>query len=490
MKSPVLLCLTALFIAGCARTSTIVDGPPGSGGPILTSSSPYPALKTAIDTLFADTLFPPSWAGIKIVRLSDGEVLYSLNPDHLFNPASNQKLFTAATALNTLGPGAVLSTVVTLDTANRIIGLKGMGDPLLSTAELESLATMTAAAVPQGQQWILKGDASYFDDLYWGDGWTWDGEPEAYSMFISPLMLNGNAVEVLVRGGLPGQPPEVTVDPPSARISVENAGVTVGDSVRNRLDVSRRWRERSNTVTVKGEILMGRTRTTSLSVWQPDHFATHLFAGMLRQRGVRVDTSWVDTLTVPGKEIARFTHTLDSAVTYMNKVSDNLSAEALLKGSAALRWGERGSTAGGIEILKEILTRAGVDTLSVRVADGSGLSRYNLTSASALIALLIEMRKDPLRFASFYKSLPIAGVDGTIDRRMRGTPAEGNLRAKTGTLSGVTALSGFVRTADGEMLAFSMLMQNFLKGTGPYRAVQDRIGALLAGMKLREVADR
>jgi serine-type D-Ala-D-Ala carboxypeptidase/endopeptidase (penicillin-binding protein 4) len=171
----------------------------------------------------------------------------------------------------------------------------------------------------------------------------------------------------------------------------------------------------------------------------------------------------------------------------MNKVSDNLSAEALLKGSAALRWGERGSAPRGIDILKEILTRAGIDTLSMRAVDGSGLSRYNLTTASALTALLIEMHRDSIRFAIFLKSLPIAGVDGTIERRMRGTPAEGNLRAKTGTINGVTALSGYVRTADGELLAFSMLMQNFLSGPGPYRAVQDRIGVLLAGLKLSEI---
>jgi len=484
------LLLAAALISGCAQTSIIPESSHVSPIPALTSSSGYPALKTAIDTLFADSLFPPAWAGIKIVRLKTGEALYSLNPHHLFNPASNQKLFTAATALRTIGPGSLLATVVTADSASRTIGLKGLGDPLLSTAELESLATLTASALPPGRPWILKGDVSYFDDLYWGEGWTWDEEPAAYGMFISPLMLNGNTVEVRVRASaVPGQPPEVSFAPPTGQLRVENVGVTVVDSVRNRLEISRRWRERSNTVTVRGEIPVSRTRSTSLSVWKPDMFATQLFAEMLRNRGVTVDTSWADTLAVPGIEVARFTHTLDSAMTYMNKVSDNLSAEALLKSSAALRWGERGSAARGIDILKEILTEAGIDTLSVRAVDGSGLSRYNLTTASALTRLLVAMHQDSVRFPSFYASLPIAGVDGTIDRRMRGTPAHGNLRAKTGTLNGVTALSGYVQTADGETLVFSMLMQNFLGGTTPYRNVQDRIGALLAGMNLKQVLD-
>lgn len=490
MRTSAILILAAVLVSGCAQTSRIVDMPHVSPLPALTSVSGYPALKTAIDTLFADTLFPPAFAGIKIVRLGTGETLYSLNPDHLFNPASNQKLFTAATALRTIGPGALLATIVTADSASRTIGLKGMGDPLLSTAELESLATSTATSLPPGRPWHVRGDASYFDDLSWGEGWMWDDEPSTDEMFITPLMLNSNSIQVNVRASSrAGQPTEVTFTPPTTLLEVENAAVTIdaGDSVRNRLNISRRWRERSNTVTVTGEIPAGRTRSASISLREPDLFATRLFAEMLRARGVKVDTSWIDTVAVPGIEIARYTHTLDSAVTYMNKVSDNLSAEALLKSSAAVRWGERGSAKRGIDILKDILAQADIDTNSVAPVDGSGLSRYNLTTASAVAKLLVAMHRDSVRFPSFFASLPIAGVDGTIKRLMRGTPAEGNLRAKTGTLNGVAALSGYVRTADGELLAFAMLMQNYLGSNAPYRVVQSRIGALLAGMKLGEV---
>jgi D-alanyl-D-alanine carboxypeptidase/D-alanyl-D-alanine-endopeptidase (penicillin-binding protein 4) len=492
MRSFALLLSAAALAAGCAQTSRITETHHVSPVPALTSVSDYGAIKTAIDTLFADTLFPPAFAGIKVVHLGTGKVLYALNPDHLFNPASNEKLFTAATALRTIGPGAPLATIVTADSATRTIGLKGIGDPLLSTADMESLAAVTTAALPRTGPWTLRGDASYFDGEYWGDGWTWDGEPDSYAMFVTPLMLNSNAIEVRVRAAAAaGSPPEVTVIPPTRLLQVENTAVTIGagDSVRNRLEVSRRWRERSNTITVAGEIPAGRSRTASRSLWQPDLFATRLFGEMLRARGVTVDTVWVDTLAAPGAEVARTAHTLDSAVVYMNKVSDNLAAEALMKGSAAVRWGGPGSTSRGIDILKEILTQAGVDTNSMRAVDGSGLSRYNLTCATALTGLLVEMYRDSLCFPAFYASLPIAGVDGTIDRRMRGTPAEGNLRAKTGTLNGVTALSGYVRTADGDMLAFSMLMQNFLTGSTPYRNVQDRIGALLAGMKVRDILE-
>jgi serine-type D-Ala-D-Ala carboxypeptidase/endopeptidase (penicillin-binding protein 4) len=114
------------------------------------------------------------------------------------------------------------------------------------------------------------------------------------------------------------------------------------------------------------------------------------------------------------------------------------------------------------------------------MVDGSGLSRYNLTSPSIIIRLLEIMYHDSLHFSTFYNSLPIAGIDGTIADRMNGTPAQGNLRAKTGTLSAVSALSGYVHTADGEPLAFSVMMQNYPNSARPYQHIQDEIGILLS----------
>jgi D-alanyl-D-alanine carboxypeptidase/D-alanyl-D-alanine-endopeptidase (penicillin-binding protein 4) len=125
--------------------------------------------------------------------------------------------------------------------------------------------------------------------------------------------------------------------------------------------------------------------------------------------------------------------------------------------------------------------------MKIAIVDGSGLSRMNLTSASAITRVLTTMYYDRRHANTFLSSLPIAGVDGTLANRMKGTPAAGNLRAKTGTLSGVTALSGYVMTADGKPLAFSMMMQNFSTSSRDYRLAQDRIGAFLAGLKLKDL---
>jgi serine-type D-Ala-D-Ala carboxypeptidase/endopeptidase (penicillin-binding protein 4) len=218
-------------------------------------------------------------------------------------------------------------------------------------------------------------------------------------------------------------------------------------------------------------------------VWKPEIYYVTVLGEALGRRGIPVTGVTVERTPAGGTEVLRYTHRLDSALTFVEKVSDNLGAETFLKILGAELVGTPGSAENGIHVVHRYVSGIGIDTSRISVADGSGLSRYNLTCPDAVIRLLTAIQRDSTLFPSFYHTLPIAGVDGTIGRRMRGTRAEANLRAKTGTLSAVTALSGYVTTADGEMLAFSIMMQNFAQSTRAYRAVQDRIGAYLAGMR-------
>jgi PBP4 family serine-type D-alanyl-D-alanine carboxypeptidase len=165
----------------------------------------------------------------------------------------------------------------------------------------------------------------------------------------------------------------------------------------------------------------------------------------------------------------------------MNKVSDNLTAEMLLKTLDAVSNNVPGSSEGGIFVVNQFLSTLGIDTLKYRITDGSGLSYHNLITAEMIVQLLDGIQHQTDVFPLFYESLPIAGVDGTIRNRMKKTPAEGNLRAKTGTISGVSSLSGYVQTLDGERLIFSMSMQNFIYPARYYQRAQDKIGAILAG---------
>lgn len=451
------------------------------------SSSPYLNIKAKIDSLIPDSLFPPAHIGLKVLSLRTGETLYEINAHSLFNPASNQKIYTSATALSLLGEKFNVKTVASVDTNTNTIFLKGYGDGVFSTENLDSLAGLVHRAIPPARTWRVAGDISYFDNEYWGYGWNWDDEPEAYQMFLTPLSLNGNTIRLRAKPGRrPGDSLIVWTEPATDFVTIENKAVTAGGDITNPLKLSRRWRERLNVLTVEGEMRVSDTGASNdLSLWQPERYAVHLFGELLRKRGVMVGATAIDTVSPQAFEVARYEHPLDSLVTYLNKVSDNLTAETVLKILAAEKNGPPGSAETGAHVVKELLAEIGIDTLQLRIVDGSGLSRMNLVSPDATVKLLEAMYKSAA-FDAFYKSLPIAGIDGTIRGRMRRTIAEGNLRAKTGTLSAVTALSGYVQMADGEWLAFSMMMQNYTKPARVYRQVQDRIGIYLG--KLRRSA--
>jgi D-alanyl-D-alanine carboxypeptidase/D-alanyl-D-alanine-endopeptidase (penicillin-binding protein 4) len=442
-------------------------------------------IKAKIDSLIPDTLFPPAHIGIKVISLKTKEVLYELNPASLFAPASNQKLFTSAVALRQLGNNFPLNTITYSDTTTNTIYIKGFGDAVFRTEDLDSLAKRTQRKLLKGRTWRVVGDVSYWDNEYWGYGWNWDDEPEEYQMFLTPLILNGNCIKLFAKPGRNvGDPLVVRTEPATLFVTVDNsASKTVKDSVVNKLKFSRRWRERSNTLTVEGEMLLNDNEEDYVvSLWQPERYTVHVFTELLRRAGVIVYETAIDTLSPRAFEVARFSHPLDSAVTYLNKISDNLTGEALLKILAAEKRGNPGSAEVGASIVKEFLAEQGMDTTRLRIVDGSGLSRMNLNSPAAIVRLLETMYHSP-QFNAFSYSLPIASVDGTIARRMVHSSASNNLRAKTGTLGGVTALSGYVQTADGEWLAFSMMMMNYPFEARAYRKVQDNIGIFLSQLR-------
>jgi serine-type D-Ala-D-Ala carboxypeptidase/endopeptidase (penicillin-binding protein 4) len=480
--------LALLLFAGCSPSrNTLLPG--GDGGFRPSGISAYSGLRGHIDALLPDSLFPPSNASIVVVSLTTGEVLYALNPGLAFTPASNQKLFTSAAALNELGPDYRFVTRAYFDTgATARIYVAASGDPLLTTGDIDSLARRITSALPPGRTWAVAGDVSFFDDLPRGRGWNWDDEPDPTGMFITPLSVNGNAIRVRVSAGpLPGDSAWVTTNPATRYVQVENSAVTSVDSPKTSIEISRRWREHSNVITVSGVIRPADSAVTALlSVAGPEWYALTLLREALEAHGVPCSGVLLDSVPRGLTEIASCAHNLDSVLTYMNLVSDNLSAENLLKTMGAERWGRPGSADGGARAMRQVLTLYGVDSSAMVIADGSGLSRYNLTSAWAIATLLSRMAQRDDLFPLWYSTLPVAGKSGTLSGRMKNTPAEGNLHAKTGTLAGVSSLSGFVTTTDGEKLAFSMLMQHFPSAARGYRQVQDRIGAFLAGLKRRD----
>ena len=486
----IVICAGSILLTGCALFQP-------TGRP----SDPLDALRYDIDSVLVDSIFIPARTSIKVVSLDTREILYERDSKLLMRPASNMKLLTSATALNVLGTDFKFKTSVSAD-APVIDGVlegdlyfKGFGNPDLKTSDLDTLVRQIRAQGIRAVRGRVVADVSYFDDFYWGYGWNWDDEPYQYAAFISPLSINDNCVRVKATPGQnAGDSIQVEIVPPTGFVSLINTGTTVADTVIRRLSVTRPYKERQNVVIVDGEMLTtSRPVERQISVWKPELYAARLLTEALWRDSVLIETEPVISVTpATARELAVHYQGLDSMVVNLNKSSDNLSAELTLKTLCAVRRGIPASVEGGVYLINEFLDSLGIDTTKYFIADGSGLSFHNLLTAEMITQLLTAMTDRADIFPLFYESLPIAGVDGTIRSRMKGTLAEGNLRAKTGTISGVSSLSGYVTTLDGERLVFSMSMQNFIYPTRLYQQAQDSIGALLAGFSRvgRRIAQR
>jgi len=470
-----LISLLITFFLGCGPTHDLRRTEEGSPS-LLPSVSPFPVLKETIDAFLPDSLFPPASVGIKIVSLTRGETLYELNPLHLFTPASNQKLLTSAAALAMLGPEHEFVTEVFVDSLleSRIV-VRGGGDPLMATADIDSIARFLAPILSRSRQWNLFADISCFDSLVWGKGWMWDDEPNADAMHISPLSVNGNCIGLrFTSGSMPGEGVTVEMIPKTTFATIDNQAVTVPKSADDSLMIQRTWNG-TNRIAIGGTLALNDTIEEQVSIRNPDAYFLTLLAERLRSYGISASVEGRNAVEQGRTAALRFSRNLAAVAAFMNKESDNLSAENVLRILGSVRHGSPGTAEKGLHVVREFLSSKGIDTSRVVLVDGSGVSRYNLISPEVITQLLAALYADRNSFSTFYNSLAVAGRDGTLEKRMRGSAAAGVIHAKTGSLAGVSSVSGYAETADGEMLAFSIMMQNFPAGHRHYREVQDRI---------------
>ncbi len=483
--SLVLLFLSSV-VASCTSTGELTQEK---------SSAPLEKLKGDIDKVLNDSIFIATQTGVKVISLKTGETLYERESRLLMHPASNTKLITTATALVELGTDFKFKTVMYAD--GRIssgildgnLYVKGFGNPDFTSTDLSKMVEQVKARGITEIRGNILGDKSYFDSLYWGNGWMWDDEPSAFAAFISPLTINDNCVKVYVKPGKKvGDTVEVRIEPPTSYVSVLNQGTTVAPESAATLNVDRRWKERENKIVVKGQLpINSKEQEATLSVWNVEIYFLTLLKEELERQEIKVDgTLMLGTVPTTSVQVAHHEQPIDSVIINLNKISDNLSAENTLKTIAAERLSTPGSTRAGMWIVNRFLNSIGIDTTKYNVVDGSGVSHYSLVTPEMYVTLLKNMySRDSTLFYPYYASLPSAGVDGTLNARMKDTKAEGNLRGKTGTINGVSTLSGYVNTANGEWLAFSIMMQNFIGSSKPYRDAQDKIGAILADFSRR-----
>lgn len=459
------------------------------------AGTPSGAVDTHIDktlnTLLADAALDHGIQGVLVESLKDNRVIYEHNSNLLFLPASNFKLVVAATALDQLGPNYRLHTTLYTSserTSNGILKgdlvLVGGGDPLFTMEQLQSIAAKVKAMGVKVIEGNVVGDDTLFDDSRLGWGWACDDESYYYSAEVSALNLNENVVDYWVRpGNKAGAPALIKPSPFTGYLFVKNECKTADAKSAKAVSVERIHGK--NTVLVTGTVPLDFKPARceeAITVADPTTFTCQTLIDMLRREGIKVKGSAVRG-TRP--QNAKLIATVDSApiselLALLLKPSDNLVAECLLKTLGAQMKG-KGSESNGEAVELAFLNKIGVDSGQICINDGSGLSRVDYVSPKCLVSMLAHMYKHK-DSKVYLDALPIAGVDGTLANRMKGTAAAGNARAKTGHLSHVSALSGFVTTKSGEPLVFSIIMNNHQGDyDGPNR-VQDRMLEALANM--------
>lgn len=481
----------------------------------------------------------PAMLGIKVVSLDTGRVLFEENAEKLLVPASNMKLYTVAAALDHLGADFRFNTSVYAqelpDKKGKLRGdlvLYGRGDPTFATRftggdyfkAIDELAARVVAAGVRQVEGDIVGDESYFAGPPRSPGWEWDDLQWYYGADVSALTVNDNALDLSVKpGARAGDAAVVTTGPtsPVIRVVVARNKEEVADvphflTFVNRVTTAPRGMKRDisvhrplgqSLIEVSGQIALDDPGYTgSVAAARPALLFTSMLRAALEKQGVsikgrtrvvaapmRQEIEPLIVAGVPSKppypvEIAkRESPPFSEIAAHTLKPSQNLYTELILRalGKNFTQLDPKQTSAElGLSLVRAFLMKAEIDFSHLAFVDGSGLARQNLITADSTVQLLVHMNKH--RHAQVWRDAqPVAGVDGTLRGRMRNTAAAGNLRAKTGTLNNVSGLSGYVTTAAGERLAFSIIVNHYPDNNPPRQNYMDTIAVLLASLAVR-----
>ncbi|MEG4839344.1 D-alanyl-D-alanine carboxypeptidase/D-alanyl-D-alanine-endopeptidase [Microcoleus sp. B9-D4] len=440
-------------------------------------------LGAQVDAIANRPEFSRSRWGILIQPLSSTATLYSRDAQKYFIPASNAKLLTTAAALQKLGADFRIKTSV-YSGENGSLYVAGRGDPSIAEAQLKSLAQqLKQRGISQVNQLI--GDDSYFQGSAVNPNWEWEDAQAGYGAPINSLIFNQNAIDLLLSPQALGQPLKVTfVEAKLAnQWQLQNNTVTVAQNESEFIEVGREFDR--PIIRVSGQLKVGgEPESAYVAVVNPANNFLQYFQQALATEGIPVKQSLVASASRNlNQELATVeSPAMAELVRETNRESNNLYAEVLLrllgKVTDKMPVPQEDTGESGLKELKTVLTQLGVNPNSYILADGSGLSRHNLISPEALVQTLRFMANSPA--ASIYRqSLPIAGESGTLKNRFNITPNRVILQAKTGTMSGVSALSGYIEVPNYEPLVFSIIVNQSDLSTAKMRSATDEIVLLL-----------
>lgn len=464
------------------------------------TKSNYENLIDNIELYFNDSMFEHAYWGALIKSLDDGKIWYERNQDKLFMPASNQKIPTTACALLNLGPDYMFKTYIQTNGVIEDSVLKGdliifsNGDPTIYDRFFDSPLTVFRMWVDslkaKGINKIagdIIGNDNAFDDQSIGSGWSHDYLDAWYAAEIGALQFNENVLDINIIK------PKTISDKTIIEPNVESNYFTIIDSLtitdtgRTRVRYFREFG--TNEILLKGRITPGDdTLTVSPSIYNPTLFYVTKLKEVFEEGGIEVEGKPVDVDDISLVKIQNagvlFEHTsppLKDIIKVLLKRSQNLYAETMTRALGYEKFGI-GSFRNGEMVVEETLQQIGIEPETYSYADGSGLTRYNFISPNEIVKILEYMYNS--EYSEYWiDALPIAGVDGTLKYRMRGTAAEGNVKAKTGTISNVRGLSGYVTTADGQRLVFSFLVNAHLRSTADTEYITDNVLRMIAEFK-------
>ncbi len=507
-----------------------VDTPDASPRIVSARSASAPRslaeLRSQIEQITRQPALEPGFFAVKIVSLDTGAIIYEQNANKFVRPASNMKLYTVAAALDRLTPDFhFITSVYAQDKPDKSGAIKGdliiygRGDPSIAARfnngdyfkGINDLADRIVAAGVKHVKGDLVGDESYFKGTPLGSGWEWEDLTWSYGAPVSALTINDNSIDLTVKAGdKVGAPVVITTGPPVFFMTISNRATTSAAASKSDLNIYRGLG--ANTLEITGSVPLGTTGFNgSVAIPDPALAFVTMLRDALVKRGVKIDGKLRTVDARSGASLVPFDlvgliryqkppalveiaslesppFTIIAAQTlkpsqnqYTELVLRTLSHEQRTLGvtsQPAVR-GSQDDEEIGLAVVKNFLRLAGIGENDLALNDGSGLSRNDMITANATVQLLTFMSKHKY-FAHFRDALPIAGVDGTLRTRMKGTPAEGNLRAKTGSLSSVASLSGYVTSASGEHLVFSMMLNNYPDAGALRRDSIDAIAILLA----------
>jgi D-alanyl-D-alanine carboxypeptidase/D-alanyl-D-alanine-endopeptidase (penicillin-binding protein 4) len=457
-------------------------------------------LKSQIDAVLGAPNLAKAKIGVLVADVESGKSLYARNEKTLLNVASNVKIVTSAAALALLGPEYRFRTVVyalapTMGPASalpwnkngELVGdlyLRGFGDPTLDTADLSGLVSELATAGLRKIKGSLIVDETFFDGGYLAPAYDQRTDSYASRAPSSAASLNGNVVAVsVVPGPKPGSPARVVIDPPSPYFTVIGRVTTTSGAASGPQIESRASDTNDKTlIEVSGRIRVGADpRPIQRRIAHPPLYLGHTLKALLERRGIAV-AEGVKTGTVPEKGLhilaTRESAPLGVVVQELNKRSNNFAAEQILRTLGAEVVGRPGNWDKGLEAVARFLTSLDIKRGSYQMQNGSGLYESNRFTPEQIVTILRAAWRDFRWSAEYLASLAIAGTDGTIAHRMGGTLAERFVRAKTGTLANVSALSGFAGSPGRMPVVFSVVIGDITTPQDARRA-QDRIAELL-----------